>query len=971
MATTHSGAPPRVSNSKKRHVKPKVDDGPAHKKKKSHHSSKSFGKSWESLRRAYLKHDKVLDNHIFKVIWAEVNDVNEKAYIPPDSVLKLCFDKGAVPPSKVKFMGTRNIREWNDWVSEILSNEKYEKTLKSAGVLDAVRVTTKLLHIQDLKSDKVDAWCAILSRWSTYSHTMITTWGEFTFTLEDVSALLHLPMVYDSEENLDNVENPFDEDALKKGDRKVLSELGKAIRHGGKPRTITSYVKTCRDESETELQPFQLQCFLLFWLARFVFPGNPEKGISAMLIPLAIHISKGLQLPLGPLYLGSLYTRLDLLHEKIKTSMGAFEVVAFLDLPFIQMCLWERFPLAAPNCNRCPSDSSYQRFRAWAWYDCKIKSKVSLLSVLDKPDKFCHRPYTCLLEGYGDPSRYPVDSSIPSEHMRAWVFTQRLPAVIEVSDKAKKFSWLTKFYSPFRVAVQFGYDQVAPHKHVVDSKYTFMHCLTSFSAQRLPKSNYLIPSARRLGHYSCGWRFFYEKCFDMWSKYALHDPSLRQSWLAPALPLEDISLRKIQAPKPPKKKKVGKKVPGHKDAPSTVAHKGAAIGVTSPCHSDVGIIRDPTTETTTLPPKDAGAASLPTTGITSFPSDDAGVASPRHDDIDGDGDVEIVSEVRRKVTYVEDNDSDSRSEERERSSDEDHESEGESGSDDENEEESRRASDHGESEDENDGASHNSSDDDHSQDDDEPEIDAVALKRDRVRLTSSSPRDGRVRLTSSSPQGGSMRLTSSSPRDSRVRPTSSSPGAGCNTSGATPATPRTSPPPASSVDEMSFDQSVAGFHNFPVKAMYVAPLKEAELRGGKFWESTILESEAIIAQFLDQIGEFVLKAQAPSNLSVDDLEAMRKTYDDCGKIGFDLNFMQGAREQIQNVIVGMKGNPEIELAQITEDLKALDAEKKKLNEAWNKVQRQVNRLEAKQNNLAPIRDSLEAFHQGRSFFPPP
>ncbi|OMP09036.1 hypothetical protein COLO4_05875 [Corchorus olitorius] len=733
MATTHSGAPPRMCGSKKRHVRPKVDDGPARKKTKSHHSSKSFDRSWGSLRRAYLNHD------------------------------KLCFEKGVVPPSKVKFMGTRGIRNWNDWVTEILSNDKYQKILKSAGVFDAVRVTTNLLHIQDLKTDKVDVWCVILSRWSTYSHTMVTSWGEFTFTLEDVSALLHLPMVYDSEENLDNVENPFDEDALKKGERKALSALSKAVRHGGKPRTITSYVKKCRDEDDAELQPFQLECFLLLWLARFVFPGNPVKGISVVLIPLAIHISKGFKLPLGPLYLGSLYARLDLLHEKIKASMGAFEVVAFLDLPFIQMCLWERFPLAAPNCNKS---------------------------------------YTCLLEGYGDPSKYPTDSSIPSEHMRSWVFTRELPAIIEVSDKAKEFSWLTKFYLPFRVALHFGYDQVAPHRHVANPNHTFMHCLTSFSAQRLPKSNYLIPSSKR----------------------------------------------------------VGKKVHAKKNVPSTVTHTGAAIGVASPSHSDVDIIGDPPTKTTPLPSNDVNAVSPPTTNITSLPSNDAsGAASPRHDD-DG-GDVEIVSE--------------------------------------------------------------SSSDDDHSQDDDEPEVDVVALKRGRVRHTSSSPGDSRVRLTSSSPRDNRVRLTSSSPGDNRVRLTSSSLGVGRNTSGATPATPRTSPHPASSsVDEMGFDQPVSGFHNFPVKAMYVAPLKEAELRGGKFWESTILESETTIAHFLNQI-------------------------------------------------VGMKDDPEVELAQITEELEALDAEKKRLSEAWKRVQGQVARLEAKLNNIAPIRDSLEAFHQGRSFFPPP
>ena len=39
----------------------------------------------------------------------------------------------------------------------------------------------------------MDIWRAILARWSTSSHTIITACGEFAFTLEDVCVLLELP----------------------------------------------------------------------------------------------------------------------------------------------------------------------------------------------------------------------------------------------------------------------------------------------------------------------------------------------------------------------------------------------------------------------------------------------------------------------------------------------------------------------------------------------------------------------------------------------------------------------------------------------------------------------------------------------------------------------------------------------------------------------------------------------------------
>ena len=57
-------------------------------------------------------------------------------------------------------------------------------------MFDVVRVTSKL---QIHKEKRMDVWRAILARWSTFSHTMITAWGEFTFTLEDVCVLLEFP----------------------------------------------------------------------------------------------------------------------------------------------------------------------------------------------------------------------------------------------------------------------------------------------------------------------------------------------------------------------------------------------------------------------------------------------------------------------------------------------------------------------------------------------------------------------------------------------------------------------------------------------------------------------------------------------------------------------------------------------------------------------------------------------------------
>ncbi|OMO62855.1 hypothetical protein COLO4_32856 [Corchorus olitorius] len=684
-------------------------------------------KLWQSLTRTFLNHGKVANNTTLLALSRELETSDQVAHIPAESIMKFAWRGVLCLYQRSGFFGIRDIPNWNEWVPDILGNDTYRNKLTSAGIYDAVRVTTKLLHIE-MKSDQ--EWLGILSRWSTYSHTMITAWGKFTFTLEDVSALLHLPMLHNSGESL---ENPFDKNTLESppddapvsevlDEHAIYSILLRSVRHGGKPRSFKSWVDQCRDGEDLDFQRHQLACFLLTWLTRYVFPGNPEKGISQALIPLAIRLSGGVQLPLGPLYLGSLYARLDLLHEKMIASIGVYEVMTYLDILFIQMCLWERFPLAAPTCKQCPPNSSDSCFRAWAWYNCK--GKTSIFSLIDKENQFEPRPYVRLLGGYGDPSKYP------------------------------------------RVVVQFGFDQLVPHKYVAN--HGFLPCLSSFGISHMESCSRHLPSYNRKGIYSSKWKLFYGECFSSWDEYTKYDPLLQEDWVVEEISTNDPSLKKIQS--------------------STTQEKSQKTQQTKKQHK----------------------------------------------------------------------------------------------------------------------------------------------KKNDVRLTSSSPR------------------------------------AGCGTS-ATPATPRTSPLIASSVTEVVSGKS--GFHDLHVKPMYVAALKDTELKGGKFWESTFLESEIVIAGLLDQLGEFILKAKTPNNLSLGELVAMSKTYDDCVRIKFNLDFMESTRTQLQNVIVGLKFDPEAELVEVDKELAEIDAREKQLKASLCKLERQRNNASAKRLHLASISDSLNAFRQGASFFP--
>ncbi|XWS58908.1 hypothetical protein CRYUN_Cryun08bG0074800 [Craigia yunnanensis] len=114
---------------------------------------------------------------------------------------------------------------------------------------------------------------------------------------------------------------------------------------------------------------YELEALLIIWLARYVFSRCLDDGISPVVIPIAIKIAKGMRFSLAPFYLGSFYKRLDLYLSKIEKSASRYGILTYVDVSFIQMCLWERFNACAPTPNRYPSSatsSSKNNYRAWA-----------------------------------------------------------------------------------------------------------------------------------------------------------------------------------------------------------------------------------------------------------------------------------------------------------------------------------------------------------------------------------------------------------------------------------------------------------------------------------------------------------------------------------------------------------------------------------------------------------------------------
>lgn len=125
--------------------------------------------------------------------------------------------------------------------------------------------------------------------------------------------------------------------------------------------------------------------------------NRSKDDIIAYVLPLAIRLAKGKKLPLGTLYLESLYTRLDECVDNILCSVGLYDVVTYADTSSLHIFLWKGFNSIA----RRPSEFEDVTFKelmvrggkkrkkshpympkAWWWAEVNQATNKSLLSFL-------------------------------------------------------------------------------------------------------------------------------------------------------------------------------------------------------------------------------------------------------------------------------------------------------------------------------------------------------------------------------------------------------------------------------------------------------------------------------------------------------------------------------------------------------------------------------------------------------------
>ncbi|MDV3201123.1 MAG: hypothetical protein Q8877_02885 [Sweet potato little leaf phytoplasma] len=94
---------------------------------------------------------------------------------------------------------------WQEWIDHVFKNDApFVAILKQVGVAEAIRASPHLgvnRRVEDLH--------ILVQRWCSATHNFLTSWGEFTPTLEDVIILLKLPSFGDSDLSLADVEEHF------------------------------------------------------------------------------------------------------------------------------------------------------------------------------------------------------------------------------------------------------------------------------------------------------------------------------------------------------------------------------------------------------------------------------------------------------------------------------------------------------------------------------------------------------------------------------------------------------------------------------------------------------------------------------------------------------------------------------------------------------------------------------------------
>ncbi|XP_059670027.1 uncharacterized protein LOC132315693 [Cornus florida] len=481
----------------------------------------------------------------------EASETTAHHQLPASSIPRLLIEGGDSPYYFLQYTSTAATTntsrpgesDWVFWSRYILDNEAYRDILNKVNIYKPVQLFSSLTVQIDQANLGV-----LLSRWCSETHTFVASWGEFSPSLEDVCELFYLPVFGiangPSKEDQEIVEalrsaateaaqwgSRFQGSVLLYSPSTCLSKYpthAQWLRHFFRDyEPISNEIGSPR-RSVTGPQygkRYELAAFLSYWLDRFIFEGKPDGAINQRVFPLAAVLSRGRTLPLAPMFLGTLYYRLDMLKQDCARSLGRYEVTTYVSCSFLTLFLFERFPSYAPPpktfCEKDENGKTRSLSRALRWTNLTTPCKLG--DYIDGFENFCARPYGVKLDGIvfpricGGPEDVVAvlkdDFNFKTLKFIAIVCKCVLPYITETGKGAVA-------YNPTRIARQFGYDQGVPESTSCQGSYT-SSCARFRSSHKLVLSQYpasfTMPSCKRQGRYTAHFRKYWAKILKLFA----------------------------------------------------------------------------------------------------------------------------------------------------------------------------------------------------------------------------------------------------------------------------------------------------------------------------------------------------------------------------------------------------------------------------------------------------------------------
>uniref|UniRef100_A0A2N9FZU3 Aminotransferase-like plant mobile domain-containing protein n=1 Tax=Fagus sylvatica TaxID=28930 RepID=A0A2N9FZU3_FAGSY len=245
----------------------------------------------------------------------------DQAWVPNlDEISELLIQKGDLQATPINFdFLCAASKDWSHWVDREILDPDFWDRLVDAGVHWSILISRSCNMFRDTESHR-----ELLRRWCPSTHTFFFSWGELTPTLEDVANHWMLPILG---------EHSFSDIKLSAEEEEVAAALRKraSTRLSGWPAHF----------SQLDGAAVRRAAFVLYWLCKCTFGNFPCYSINAAFIPLAIRISAGHCFPLGPLFLGHLYSQLDLLHDCEIQGDSCYILSAVFNTSVLQTFFWE------------------------------------------------------------------------------------------------------------------------------------------------------------------------------------------------------------------------------------------------------------------------------------------------------------------------------------------------------------------------------------------------------------------------------------------------------------------------------------------------------------------------------------------------------------------------------------------------------------------------------------------------------